>query len=178
MINLFNSNIKFHQCRFDIFDFIKSKSNISKAKAVMTISKGIILYDVSLDLVYFSDGKPFVVNSISKKTLADHDLPSYIPKIMKNNKIEIKFDENDLQNLFNESQIGIVERTSYKDIVTICKTNAIDKIKLIDRVFYTRIEYLGANDEIQSIGHFAKIDEMSNDVYNALYPFKECTLQI
>ena len=173
-----NHDVKFHQCRLKIIDFITSKSNISGARVVLSISQGIILYDVSFTMVYFSAGQMYKVDPLAKFKFAAIDLPHYLLKMMKDNRVEVKFDESDLQTLYEDCKYEVINRISYNEILEICKSKSIAKIRMIDRVFYIRVENLDADENNKVIGHFGKIENIPTDVSDALYPFKECTLQL
>ncbi|MBQ9214791.1 MAG: hypothetical protein IJ150_12760, partial [Bacteroidales bacterium] len=86
-------------------------------------------------MVYFSAGQMYKVDPLAKFKFAAIDLPHYLLKMMKDNRVEVKFDESDLQTLYEECKYEVINRISYNEILEICKSKSIAKIRMIDRVF-------------------------------------------
>lgn len=172
---------KFYNARMKCIDYITNRGGISTAVVTMHLKKNRFSINLSLDILLTTTSGEIKRNkSFYSVDLTEYSLiPDYIMEQLKQNSfIDMSFNKDDLQTLHDECKIKIVENISYCDIERICKSESIDKINMIDRVFYTRVEYLDSNNEVKGVGHFAKVSNLPDNVYAAAYPFKECLLQI
>jgi hypothetical protein len=172
---------KFYNSRLKCIEYITNRGNVKTAVVTMHLKKNTFSVNVCFDILLtttngeIKQNKSFYDVDITEFSL----IPNYIMEHLKKNSImDLSFDQNDLQALYKESKINIVDNIAYIGIEDICKSKSIDKIRMIDRVFYTRVEYLDVNDEVKGAGHFGKITGLPNDVANAVYPFKTCELKL
>ena len=172
---------KFYNVRMKCIDYITNRGGIRTAVVTMHLKKNRSSINLCLDILLttingeIKQNKSFYDVDITEYSL----IPDYIIEHLKENfKMDMSFDQKDLQTFHDECNVNIVDSITYNDIERICKSKSIGKIKLIDRVFYTRVEYLDSNNEVKGVGHFGKINGLPNDVYAAVYPFNECLLQI
>lgn len=172
---------KFYNVRIKCIDYITNRGNVKTAVVTMHLKKNTFSINVSFDILLTTTNGEIKQN----KSFYDVDLtefsliPDYIMEhLKKNSTMDLSFDQNDLQALYSEIKNNIVDSITYNGIEEICKSKSIDKIKLTDRVFYTRVEYLSGNNEVKDVGYFGKINGLQNDVYKAVYPFQICELKI
>ncbi|MBE6306209.1 MAG: hypothetical protein E7084_00950 [Bacteroidales bacterium] len=159
----------------NLFEAIKCLGSIQSPIVTMNCSKKFLSYKFSFDIVYVnSDGVPYRKNEFYTDSLLGGlvgVIPHYIEEAVKQDGMaEICFNANDLDTLFNELEVDIVESKEWSDLECECTTNQCASIKFIDRVFYTRVEYYDGNDTQMGVTHIALLKGLPTTISSKLYP--------
>lgn len=159
----------------NMFDAIESLGSIKTPIVTMTCRKNFLSYNFDFDIVYVTlDGTPYRKNKFYSDSLFGGMvglIPQYIVDAVKQNGIaEICFNADDLEILFNELNIEIVEIKKWSDLERECIVNVCTCIKLIDRVFYTRVECYDVNKKQIDVTHVASIKNLPMTISSKLYP--------
>lgn len=172
----------FFNSRIPALKFIEKIGEVSTAMLTLNIRKtGGLLgnYKLRFSLLYsktngqiFKSEDFYTVELPGKAGL----IPDYILNELKTeDSLEIQFTKDDLSVLYDERDIKIHESANFNEIEDFCQKKRITKIKFIDRVFYTRIEYYSLNG--QGVDHFGALYEVPDELSSKLYPGEqvECT---
>ena len=172
----------FYNSRKDIFDYIESRGQINSAVLNVTFSSGhegifskiFTPYHASYSLVYkLENGEVRVSDNFFEKDYSGEGslIPKYVIEVLKTEEtFNINMDSADLQILYNELDMHIDEVATYESIISLCKKKNVSMIKMIDRVFYTRIEcYNASNVEIGTI-HVGSLRNLPSELADTLYP--------
>lgn len=163
----------FYNVRKVIIEFVGKKEEIDTCALTLHLEKEKYDIKVFFDLFYTSAGKIYKQNNIklSYELFEDCGMPAYIvDELNKSNKCDIAFTFEDLKQLYDEMSVDIVNKLSYKEIFNQCQKD-YDSVILIDRVFYTRLEYYSGNNIIEQV-HVGFISDIPNLEYSEIYPYK------
>lgn len=163
----------FYNVRKILIDYIGKKEDIDTCTLTLHLEKEEFEVKVSFDIYYTSKGKVYRQNNnkLSYNLFEDCGMPKYIvDELDKTNHCDIGFTFDDLKQMYDEMSIEIVSKLSYKDIFTNCETD-FDSVKIIDRVFYTRLEYYSKEKLVEQI-HVGLISDIPSVEYADIYPYK------
>ena len=172
----------FYNSRKDIFDYIESRGQINSAVLNVTFSRGheglfskiFTPYHVSYSLVYkLENGEARVSDNFFEKDYSSEGslIPKYVIEVLQTeDTFNINMDSADLQILYNELDIHIDEVATYESIISLCKKKNVNMIKMIDRVFYTRIECYNASNVVIGSIHVGALRNLPSELADFLYP--------
>lgn len=172
---------KFYNNLQPVLDYIEKIKDVQSPVVIMHVTKGFLSYEFSFDLIYkLSDGKILQEKKFYTVDISDTDLiPSYIlNEVIQTGSAQINFSFDDLKGFHAERSIKIDDFSSFDDIVKTCQSNSVSSVKMIDRMFYTRIECMDNSGEVIGVMHIAKITKLPEDVKSKLYPCGNVTFNI
>lgn len=166
---------KFSYVRIPLIEFIGKKDDVDtdSLSCTMHLEKDTHFIKVSFDVYFTKDGKAYKAsnNKLSQDLFEDCGMPQYIiDELNKSNKCDVALTFKDLQQLYDEMKIEIINKLSYNKIFEQCKKE-YDSIEVIDRVFYTRLEYYNNNQMVEQV-HVGLITDVPSVDYSEFYPFK------
>ncbi len=171
----------FYNTRNRILDYIASRTNIRTAHIELFVRKTGSTYECSYDL-YFPNQQGIIMKN-EAFFIANISSVGYIPQYIidevdKNGSAEIDFSKEDLEVLYNEKEIEIQSEVSYDTLHKELVDNVYNKIVLIDRVYYTRVECYDTTGKITGIVHIANMTNIPDNIKNSLYPCKSCEVNL
>lgn len=172
---------KFYNNLQPVLDYIEKIKDVQSPVVIMHVTKGFLSYEFSFDMIYkLSDGKILQEKKFYTVDISDTDLiPSYIlNEVIQTGSAQINFSFDDLKVFHAERSIKIDDFSSFDDIVKTCQSNSVYSVKMIDRMFYTRIECMDNSGEVIGVMHIAKITKLPEDVKSKLYPCGNVTFNI
>lgn len=172
---------KFYNNLQPVLDYIEKIKDVQSPVVIMHVAKGFLSYEFSFDMIYkLSDGKILQEKKFYTVDISDTDLiPSYIlNEVIQTGSAQINFSFDDLKVFHAERSIKIDDFSSFDDIVNLCKKNNIASIKMIDRLFYTRVVCYDSNGTEAGYIHVASISKLPANIQSTLYPCGECTYTI
>lgn len=164
-------DLNFHNSRITVLNFVDGIKGASVPIVHMHIVEKTFTYEVSFDVLYKKDGQVMQQKRFYVVDLAGDDLPAYLVSEVKSNKsADVKFSFEDLRIFYDEKGVKVDETSTFDELLQICKDNRVKIIKLIDRVFYTRVEcFDSSNNEIGTL-HIGIIKNVPLNVSQKLYP--------
>lgn len=168
---------KFYNTRKPIIEYIGSKQNIDTCTCTLHLKKEGHDINVSFDLYYSEEGTIYKSsdNKLSYSLFEDCYMAKYIEDALnKERTFDVAFSFDDLLQLYDELNLQIIDELSFLDIWKESGRN-YDGIRLTDRLFYTKIEYLKGANVIKEIG-VGKITNIPEKEYDTIYPCKVKTL--
>lgn len=174
----FKEESKFYNVRKPIVNYIGSKQDIDTCTCTLHLTKESHEIKVSFDLYYTSNGRTFKLNNKLSYTLfEDCGMAKYIEdELNQSSTFDVGFSFEDLQQLYDEMAVKVIDCVSYKNIKDLCKKR-FDKVQVIDRVFYTRVEYYMGNVLVGQI-HAGLLDNIPLTKYSDFYPCKTFQLDM
>ena len=168
----------FFDTRMKALEYIEKLGKVATAMLTVSIIKKKVFvgtkYEVKLSLLHSTgDGQVYQTSNFYKVELLGNDglIPSYLLKELEDEEsIDIKFNLDDLYALYEEREIKVDEESTFDEILEICKKKDIVAIKLIDRVFYTRIVCYDANKENVGAFHIGVLKQLPKNLEKELYP--------
>lgn len=172
----------FYNNRKCIFDCLERCGAVDYAVLNMTFSKGKVglftrifaPYHVEYSIVCkMSNGESRICKKFFEQDFSRDGslLPKYILEALQDDdKFNINLDETDLQNLYNELDVRVDETATFESILSVCKKKHVSFIRLIDRVFYTRVECYSSTNRCLGVLHIGKLTGISHSVLKKLYP--------
>ena len=176
-------NQVFYNSRLKALEYIEKQGKVSTAMLTMNISKvkgfWSSNYELKYSLLYSTEnGKIFQTKNFYSVEMPGKEgmIPYYILESLEDEgSLEIKFNSDDLETLYDERDVKIDEESSFDKIVKVCKKNNVAAIQLIDRVFYTRIVCYNSAHETLGVIHVGAVHDLPKDISNVLYPI--CTVE-
>lgn len=174
---VFDSQVFFNS-RLKALEYIEKQGKVTTAMLTMNITKVKSFlganYNVKFSLLYSTgDGQVYQNKNFYTVELPGKEgmIPDYILKELEvEESFDVKFNAEDLSTLYNERDAKIDEESTFDEIIQLCKKENVVSIKLIDRVFYTKIECYsseGINIGDMSIG---VINRIPAHLASRLYP--------
>lgn len=169
---------KFYNVRKPIVNYIGSKQEMDTCTCTLHLIKESHEIKVSFDLFYTSNGKIFKLNNKLSYTLfEDCGMAKYIEdELRQSSTFDVSFSFEDLQQLYDEMSVKVIDSASYKNIKDFCK-KGFNRIQVIDRVFYTRIEYYEGDVLVGQI-NVGLLDNIPLTKYSEFYPCKTCQIDM
>ncbi len=170
-----NDNSKFMNVRKHILDHVGQKEEMQNCILTLHLKLEKFRVKVSYDVFYSMNGDVYKQTVNMKYDLFEEcGMAKYIEDALRENDhvFDVKFTFEDLQQLYDELEIESVDSVKYNEIANKCK-DRFDMIRLTDRVFYTRVDYLMSNGIVQTI-LFGKVLDIPLTEYSKLYPLKTC----
>lgn len=168
----------FYNVRNELFHKILALGDIRSAIVNMKCEESFLSYKLTFSIIYvLSDGTPKKSDKFLTTTLLGGPVglvPKYIKDAVKNSDdVEICFDYHDLENLYNELNVKITEEIEWSSILDECNRIHGNSLKLTDRVFYTKVEFLDASGSIVDVQYYADIKGVPQSLQSDLYPCKQ-----
>lgn len=162
-----------------IVNHLKEIKDLNSAIIIMNIEKDGILYHITFDNIFAKEGIPYKQQGFRVIDSVSIDLPKYIlDEVASKGKMTVNFSAEDLDTLFAEKDSKIHSKLRFRDICNALSSKDIKSIRLTDRVFYTRLDCLNTENDITSSMFIGIIDDMSDEIYNEVYPFKSCVISL
>ena len=161
----------FSNARIAVLNYIDTIKGASNPIVHMHINEKTFTFEVSFDVLYKKDGQIMQQKRFYVVDLAGDDLPTYLVSEVRSNKAaDVKFSFEDLRLFFDEKGVKVDDTSSFDELLQTCKDNGVKAIKLLDRVFYTRVECFDSdNNEIGTL-HIGIIKNVPLNVSQKLYP--------
>ena len=169
---------KFYNARKPIIEHIGPKQNIDTCTCTLHLKKDGQDIIITFDLFYSEGGIIFksVDNKLSYSLFDGCLMAGYIEDALnKDSRFDVGFSFEDLQQSYNELNLQIIDELPFIDIWKQSSSD-YDEIRISDRVFYTKMEYLMRGVVIKEIG-VGKIKNIPENEYNNIYPCKVTTLK-
>ena len=180
----------FYNSRMVVLDRIAKLGNLKTAMLTITIeptksgflNRILDSHIVNFDLVYVTDdGKAYQTKGLYNEELPGEAglIPKYVIDGLKESpSYEIRMNAEDLSILYEEKDTPVDEASSFREIIETAKENGVAVIKLIDRVFYTRIECMDSEGATVGEMHIGVITDIPDKYSAKLYPGQQISLEI
>lgn len=169
---------KFYNARKPIVEHIGSKQNIDTCTCTLHLKKDGCEIVVSFDLFYSEGGRIYKSsdNKLSYALFEGGHIAKYIEDALnKDGVFVVGFSFEDLLQLYKELDLQIVDELPFLDIWKQSEKK-YDGIRITDRVFYTKMEYLMGTDVVKVIGA-GRITNIPEKDYDNIYPCKVTILK-
>lgn len=177
-VNDMNNNSKFMNVRKHILDHVGQKEEMQNCVLTLHLKLEKFRIKVSYDVFYSVNGDVYKQCVNLKYDLFEEcGMAKYIEDALheKDHIFDVKFTFEDLQQLYDELEYESVDSVKYTDIASMCK-GGFDTVRLTDRVFYTRADYLMGARIVKTI-LIGNISKMPTQEYESLYPLKCHTIR-
>ena len=162
---------KFFNFRKEFIECIDKKEDIDTCTITLHCEKKKFDVKVSFDLFYTSNGKIFKQNYKSFYGFEESEIPQYIvDQLNETQHCEIAFTFEELKQLYDEMAVKVIDKLSYQNILKQCKKE-FDTVTVIDRTFYTRLEYYLGDKMVEQV-HVGLISGIPSCEYGDIYPYK------
>ncbi len=168
----------FFNSRYKALEFIENQGKVTTAMLTTNIVKvkGILgaNYEIKFSLLYSkSNGQILQAKNFYRVEIPGKEgmIPIYILNALEeDDSLDIMFDIDDLSALYSERDVKIDEESTFDEIIELCEKENVAAIKLIDRVFYTRILCYNSAKENIGVIHVGALHRLPKDLAKKLYP--------
>ncbi len=166
----------------EIVNQIKLVENIRKANVIINFSstkRGNI--KVSLDLIGRVEEGPYINEGFLGNVFAETEIPKYIFTALTNKELErVSLSEEDLESIYDYLQLKLehIDTIDWSGLQSLCDKASGEFVELSDKVFFTIANIMDENKTSKKTFKIGILNDLPEDIYGQLYPFKEVLIKL